>query len=460
VSADTVPTAPPAATFPAEPPDPPDRPHPPGPASPTDPPTRAEPPDPADPTDPTDPPDRPHPPGPASPSDPLARAGTLTRAEPAAPAAGSPGAERLPLVDLGWQRDEVAAEVEAGFADVLARTAFVGGPHVAAFEDAFAAYCGAGACVGVANGTDALELALRAVGVTPGTECVLPANTFVATAEAVARAGGRPVLVDIDPATFLIDAPAAAAAIGERTAAVVPVHLYGRTVDVTPLRAAADRHGARIVEDAAQAHGARLGDHRAGALGHVGATSFYPGKNLGAYGDGGAVVTDDAELADRVRLLRSHGERQRYRHEVVGTNSRLDALQAVVLAAKLRRLDGWNGLRRAAALRYDELLECVAGVVAPHHPPGEQHVWHLYVVRVPRAERDRIVDGLHAAGIEAGIHYPAPVHLTPAFGHLGHGPGSFPHAERAAAEILSLPLFPGITAAQQERVVATLAGLL
>ena len=379
---------------------------------------------------------------------------------PLAGAAGARDRERVPLVDLGWQRDVVAAEVEAGFADVLARTAFVGGPHVAAFEQAFAAYCGVRICVGVGNGTDALEMALRAHALVPGAECVLPAHTFVATAEAVVRAGGRPVLVDIDPATFVIDVEAAAAAITGRTAAVIPVHLYGRMVDVTPLRAVADHHGALLLEDAAQAHGARLGGRRAGAVGDIAATSFYPGKNLGAYGDGGAVLTDDPELADRVRLLGTHGERQRYAHEVVGGNSRLDALQAVVLAAKLCRLDEWNGLRRAAALRYDELLECVAGVVAPHHPAGEQHVWHLYVVRVPRTERDRIVAGLRAAGIEAAIHYPAPVHLTPAFAHLGHPAGAFPHAERAAAEILSLPLFPGITPAQQERVVAILAGLL
>jgi dTDP-4-amino-4,6-dideoxygalactose transaminase len=367
---------------------------------------------------------------------------------------------RVPLVDLGWQRDLVADEVEAGFADVLARTAFVGGPAVAAFERAFADYCGAASCVGVANGTDALELALRAHGVEPGAECVLPANTFVATAEAVVRAGAVPVPVDIDPATFLIDAPAAVDAMSERTAAVIPVHLYGRMVDVTPLRAAADRHDALLLEDAAQAHGARLGGRRAPIGGDIAATSFYPGKNLGAYGDAGAVLTDRPELAERVRLLRAHGERRRYAHELIGCNSRLDSLQAVVLSAKLRRLDEWNGLRRAAALRYDELLECVAGVVAPHHPPADQHVWHLYVVRVPRTERDRVLAGLRAAGIEAAIHYPVPVHLSPAFAHLGLEAGAFPHAERAASEILTLPLFPGITPAQQERVVAALAELL
>ena len=370
------------------------------------------------------------------------------------------GDGRVPLVDLGWQRDVVAAEVEAGFAHVLATTGFVGGPHVATFEEAFAGYCGVRHCVGVGNGTDALELALRAHAVVAGAECVLPANTFVATAEAVVRVGGRPVLVDIDPGTFLVDVTAAAAAVTERTAAVIPVHLYGRMVDVGPLRAVAERHGALLLEDAAQAHGACRGGRRSGAVGDIAATSFYPGKNLGAYGDAGAVLTDDAELADRVRLLRAHGERRRYDHEVVGGNSRLDALQAVVLAAKLRRLDEWNDLRRAAALRYDELLEAVAGVVAPQHPPGEQHVWHLYVVRVASAERDRVVAGLRAAGVEAAIHYPVPVHLTPAFAHLGQRVGAFPHAERAAAEILTLPLFPGITASQQERVVAILAGLL
>jgi dTDP-4-amino-4,6-dideoxygalactose transaminase len=356
----------------------------------------------------------------------------------------------VPLVDLGWQRDQIAEEVDRGFAEVLAKTAFVGGPQVAEFEQEYAAYSGVQHCAGVANGTDALELALRAAGVGPGDECVLPANTFVATAEAVHRAGATPVLVDMDPATFLIDSDAAVAAISERTAAVLPVHLYGRLADTAAIRKAAEAHGAIVLEDAAQSQGASLDGLKAGRLGDIAATSFYPGKNLGAYGDAGAVLTDSDDLAEKVRLLRAHGERYRYQHEVVGYNSRLDSLQAVVLSAKLKRLDQWNRLRQAAAARYEQLLADAEGVTTPG-AAGPEHVWHLYVVRV--ANRDGVLEKLRADGIGAAIHYPVPVHLTGAFAHLGYGPGSFPQAERAATEILTLPLFPGITE-EQQRVVA------
>ncbi|HEY7324008.1 MAG TPA: DegT/DnrJ/EryC1/StrS family aminotransferase [Streptosporangiaceae bacterium] len=359
----------------------------------------------------------------------------------------------VPLVDLGWQRDQIAEDVDNGFADVLAKTAFVGGPHVAQFERDFAAYSGVRHCAGVANGTDALELALRAAGVGPGDECILPANTFIATAEAVDRAGATPVLVDMDPATFLIDSDAAVAAIGERTAAVLPVHLYGRLTDTAAIRKAAESYGAIVLEDAAQSQGASLDGSKAGTLGDIAATSFYPGKNLGAYGDAGAVLTDSDELAEKVRLLRAHGERTRYQHEVVGYNSRLDTLQAVVLSAKLKRLDEWNRMRQQAAARYEELLADADGVVTPG-VAGAEHVWHLYVVRV--ANRDAVLEKLRADGIGAAIHYPVPVHLTAAFAPLGYGPGSFPQAERAAEEILTLPMFPGITEEQQAAVAASL----
>lgn len=359
----------------------------------------------------------------------------------------------VPLVDLGWQHDQIAEEVDRGFTEVLATTAFIGGPQVAQFEQEYAAYSGVRHCVGVANGTDALELALRAAGVGPGDECVLPANTFIATAEAVHRAGATPVLVDMDAATFLIDSDAAVAAIGERTAAVLPVHLYGRLTDTAVIRKAADAYGAIVLEDAAQSQGASLAGSRAGQLGDIAATSFYPGKNLGAYGDAGAVLTDSDELAEKVRLLRAHGERVRYQHEVIGFNSRLDTLQAVVLSAKLARLDAWNALRRQAAARYEELLADVPGVTTPGLA-GPEHVWHLYVVRL--ANRDAVLAKLRADGIGAAIHYPVPVHLTAAFAHLGYGPGSFPAAERAAAEILTLPMFPGITEEQQFAVAESL----
>lgn len=364
----------------------------------------------------------------------------------------------IPLVDLQAAHAEVAEGVAIGFKRVLADSAFIGGPEVTAFEREYAAFAGVGHCVGVANGTDALELALRAVGVEPGDEVILPANTFIATAEAVARAGAQPVLVEIDPETYLIDADAAVNAVTQATRAVVPVHLYGQHAPVERLRAALGVRGIAVVEDAAQSQGATRLGVSAGA-GGIAATSFYPGKNLGAYGDAGAVVTDDEALATAVRTLGSHGGLRKYVHDVVGVNSRLDALQAVVLRAKLARLDGWNDARREAARRYDELLAPL-GVVRPVTAPGNVHVWHLYVVRVPAARRDEILAALNAQGIGAGIHYPVPVHLTPAFAGLRRGPGSFPHAEQAAAQVLSLPIYPQITAVQQERVVAALASAL
>jgi dTDP-4-amino-4,6-dideoxygalactose transaminase len=349
----------------------------------------------------------------------------------------------------------VADEVAEGWAAVLAKTAFIGGPQVAAFEQEFASYVGVDHCVGVGNGTDALEFALRAVGVGPGDECVLPANTFIATAEAVVRAGATPVLVDCVADTGLIDVDALAAVVSERTAAIIPVHLYGQAAQIELIRPIAESAGAKVIEDAAQSQGARRHGITTGALGDVAATSFYPGKNLGAYGDGGAVLTADPDLAARVRLLREHGSPSKYVHTEIGFNSRLDTLQAVVLSAKLRRLEAGNTARRHAALRYGKLLEELPGVISPVVAEGNEPVWHLYVVRV--AERDRVLRELNAAGIGAGVHYPVPVHLTGSFAPLGHTAGAFPVAERIAGEILSLPLFPEITPEQQERVVDVLA---
>lgn len=359
----------------------------------------------------------------------------------------------IPLVDLAAQHRLVADEVAVGWSQVLERTAFVNGPQVAAFEREYAEYLGARHCVGVGNGTDAIELALRAAGVGPGDECVLPANTFVATAEAVVRAGATPVLVDCERDTGLVDPDAMAAAVGPRTRAVLPVHLYGQAAAVERVRAAAP--GVVIVEDAAQSQGARRHGVSAGTLGDIAGTSFYPGKNLGAYGDAGAVLTNDDDLAENIRLLRDHGSPRRYEHAVLGFNSRLDTLQAVVLSAKLRRLDGWNDDRRKAAERYHELLAEVPGVEPPVVAPGNEPVWHLYPVLVE--ERDRVLAALHEAGIGAGIHYRTPVHLSQAFAGLGYGAGAFPNAELRAARQLSLPIFPEITPAQQERVVAALA---
>lgn len=368
----------------------------------------------------------------------------------------------IPLIDLAAAHGEVAEEVAAGFKRVLADTAFVGGAEVTAFEREYAEFTGVPYCVGVANGTDALELALRAVGAGPGTEVVLPANTFIATAEAVARCGARPVLVDCDPDTHLMDVDAALAAVTPVTRAVVPVHLYGQLAPVERLRADLSAAGVAIVEDAAQCQGATRHGRPPGA-GGIAATSFYPGKNLGAYGDAGAVVTADPELANAVRRLGNHGGLAKYAHEVIGMNSRLDALQAVVLRAKLARLAGWNAARRAAAARYHELLAPL-DVVRPVTLPGNQHVWHIYCVRIPSDggpdRRDRVVDRMRAAGVAAAVHYPIPVHRTPAFAGLGYQRGAFPRAERLATEIISLPIYPQIAPTQQERVVAALADAL
>ncbi|GIJ27059.1 glutamine--scyllo-inositol aminotransferase [Micromonospora qiuiae] len=368
----------------------------------------------------------------------------------------------IPLVDLAAAHCEIAEEVEAGFKRVIAETAFVGGAEVAAFEREYAAFSGVPHCVGVANGTDGLELALRAVGVGPGTEVILPANTFIATAEAVARAGARPVLVDCDLRSYLIDVDAALAAITPATRAIVPVHLYGQLAPVERLRAGLAGRDIAVVEDAAQCQGATRHGRAAGADG-IAATSFYPGKNLGAYGDAGAVVTADAGLATAVRRLGSHGGLRRYAHDVVGVNSRLDGLQAVVLRAKLARLAAWNTSRRAAAARYHALLESVE-VLRPTVLPGNEHVWHVYCVRVPGDgtpdRRDRVLARLTAAGVGAAIHYPVPVHRTPAFAGLGYAEGAFPNAERIAPELLSLPVYPQLTEKQQERIVATLRAAL
>jgi len=359
----------------------------------------------------------------------------------------------VPLVDLRLQNEQVAEEVRHAIDEVCESGAFVLGPRVRAFEEEYAAFCGVDHVVGVGNGTDALVLALRGAGIGPGDEVIVPANTFVATAEAVALVGADLGLVDCTP-DFLIDADALAQRVTSRTRAVIGVDLYGQAAPFEAIRAAVG-NDVVIVEDAAQSQGATRHGRPAGSLATVAATSFYPGKNLGAYGDAGAVLTDDPEIAERVRALRNHGGVNKYEHLVVGTNSRLDSMQAAILSIKLRHLTRWNAERVEAARRYDLLLADVAGVVPPQVLPGNEHVWHLYVVRV--AERDRVLAELAEDDIHAGVHYPTPVHLLPAFAGLGLGPGSFPVAEQTAGELLSLPMYPGITEGQQRRVAASLA---
>lgn len=361
---------------------------------------------------------------------------------------------RVPLVDLVAQQLEIADEIAPRLQEILVSGAFIGGPAVAEFERAYSGYVGVEHAVGVANGTDALELALRAVGVEATDEVIVPANTFIATAEAVSRIGAVPVLVDVDPDQLLIDPLSAEQAVTARTKAIVPVHLFGQTAPMEQMAKLSEEYGLPIVEDAAQAQGAQRSGRSAGGFGIAAATSFYPGKNLGAAGDAGAVLSNDADVAARVRKIAAHGSDRKYVHDMVGFNSRLDAVQAVVLQAKLRRLDKWNDLRRNAAARYFELLSDVPGLRLPKPDPVNTDVWHLFVVQLE--ERDRIVGELNAAGVGAAVHYPTPVHLTGAYAHLRHRRGDFPVAESAGDRILSLPLYPHISSEQQEYVAETL----
>ena len=352
---------------------------------------------------------------------------------------------RIPFVDLAAQRARIAGEIDEAIRGCLDRNDWILGQDVAAFEEELAAYCGTTGAVGTDSGLSALDLTLRACGIGPGDEVITAANTFVATALAIVSAGATPVLVDADPETFNLDPGALEDAIGERTKAVMPVHLYGQPAAMDEITAVADRHGLLVLEDACQSHGARYKGRRTGSLGHAAAFSFYPSKNLGALGDAGAVVTSDEHLLDRLRLARNYGQREKYVHEVKGSNRRLDTLQAAVLRVKLRHLDKWNDARRRCAELYGELL-APRGIATPLSQPWAEHVWHLYVIRVAR--RDELRAFLGERGIETGIHYPLPIHLQPAFEDLGYPRGSFPVTERLAAEILSLPMFPELDEAQ------------
>ncbi|MGH8926315.1 MAG: DegT/DnrJ/EryC1/StrS family aminotransferase [Acidimicrobiia bacterium] len=358
----------------------------------------------------------------------------------------------IPLVDLSWQVAEIRDEVEAGWRRVLETSTFILGPEVEAFEESFAEFCGVGACIGVGNGTDALEIALRALEIGRGDEVIVPANSFIATALAVLRAGAEVKLVDCLPRNYLIDLESAVDARTSRTRAVVPVHLFGQMAPVEKLIGTFP--DAFIVEDAAQAQGAERDERRAGSLSPIAATSFYPGKNIGAFGDAGAVLTSDSKLAEKARALRNWGSDRKYHHPVAGFNSRLDALQAVVLSAKLARLEAWNKLRVEAAAYYDDLFRGIERIQNSETLSGNQHVYHLYVVEVDH--RDEVVERMHAAEIGVGIHYPVPIHLQGALTHLGYRVGDFPVAEEAAARSLSLPIYPGITRNDQERVAAEL----
>lgn len=362
---------------------------------------------------------------------------------------------KIPFVSLREQYDDVAGDVRAALDEVFRRSNFVLGEEVRRFEEAFAAYCGCAHAVGVGSGTEALHLALRAVGVGPGDEVITVANVWVPTACAIHAAGAVPVFVEIEPDTGNMDVTAVAGRITPRTRAIVPVHLYGQPVDLDPLLALARARGIAVVEDACQAHGAEYKGRRAGSLGDVGCFSFYPTKNLGAYGDGGAVVTNDEALARTVRSLRNYGEgERRYRSERPGVNSRLDEVQAAMLRAKLPRLDEWNDRRRAHAALYRERL-AGSGVTLPVERPWARHNYHLFVVRSPH--RDELAAWLGEHGVGTAIHYPVPVHRQPAFAHLGLAEGALPETERACREVLSLPIYPELRREQVERVAELVA---
>jgi dTDP-4-amino-4,6-dideoxygalactose transaminase len=358
---------------------------------------------------------------------------------------------KVPFLDLQASYAEIRSDLDAAALRVLASGQYIGGREVDAFEEEFAAYCDVACCVAVANGLEALQLALTAAGVQPGDEVIVPAHTFIATWLAVTHCGAVTVPVDTDPDTFTLDASLLEASFTPRTKAVVPVHLYGLPADMDAILALCAAHGVAVIEDAAQAHGARLRGRRIGGHGLAAAWSFYPGKNLGAFGDAGAITTNDPDLATRLRLLRNYGSPVRYVHEVQGRNSRLDPLQAALLRVKLSHLDDWNSRRQSIASRYLDAL-AGTGVKLPVEPDWAQHVWHLFCIRHPR--RDALNDALHSEGVDALIHYPVPPHLQAAYADLGIATGSFPVAESTAATVLSLPIGPAMTDAHVDAVIA------
>jgi dTDP-4-amino-4,6-dideoxygalactose transaminase len=359
--------------------------------------------------------------------------------------------QTIPMGDLQREYTRLHPDVDAAIERVLRRGWFILGEEGKAFEAEWASYCGVDQAVGVGNGTDAIHLALRAAGIGAGDEVILPALTATFSALAVSSAGAVPVFVDVDPERYTLDPAAFEAAITPRTAAVMPVHLYGCPADMAPIVDIARRHSLFVLEDAAQAHGARYQGKRVGRLGDAAAFSFYPSKNLGAYGDAGAIVTDDIAMADRARMLRHGGQRQTYEHEMLGVNSRLDEIQAAILRTKLPHLDTWNRRRRTLAARYSTGLADAGGLALPVAPEDIDHGFHLYVVRTPM--RDSLREYLAGAGVSTGIHYPKAVHLQEAYASLGYRPGACPNAEKAAAEVLSLPLFPQLTAHEVDQVI-------
>lgn len=359
---------------------------------------------------------------------------------------------KIPLVDLKAQYASIKSEIDAAIQKVLDSTSFILGQEVADFERAFAEYVDAKGAVGVASGTAALQLGLLACGVGPGDEVITTAHTFIATAEAISQTGARPVFVDIDPRTYNLDPNRVEDAITLRTRAILPVHLYGQPADIDPLLDIAQRKGLWLIEDAAQAHGAEYKGRRCGSIGHLACFSFYPGKNLGAYGDAGAVTGNDDTLLAKVRKLRDHGRTSKYEHDEIGFGERLDAIHAAVLSVKLKHLDAWTESRRAHAALYNRLL-ADSELVLPYEAPDVRHVYHLYVIRTPR--RDAVLAHLNSKGIGAGVHYPLPLHRQPAYLKRGYSEFRLPITEKMAEEVLSLPMYPEVHDEMLAQVVAS-----
>jgi len=359
----------------------------------------------------------------------------------------------VPFVDLKAQYDSIKPEIDAAMAAVIKDTAFIGGPFVKEFEESFAQYCGVSHAVGVANGTDALFVALRALGIGPGDEVITVANSFIATSEAIKMAGAQVVFVDMNPVTYTIDVDGIEAKITPKTKAIMPVHLYGQPADMDPIRALAKKHGLFIIGDAAQAHGATYKGTPVARLADITCFSFYPGKNLGAYGDAGALVTGNQAWASAARMLANHGRTKKYDHDWEGVNSRLDGLQAAILNVKLRHLDDWTERRRRNAALYNQALKG-SGVLTPSELPDVRAVYHLYIVRVPDGRREALQEHLKVNGIQTGIHYPIALPYLNAYRYLGHSEADFPEAFKASSEILSLPMFPELT---EEQVAYTAA---
>jgi len=359
----------------------------------------------------------------------------------------------IPFVDLKAQYDSIKDEIDNTIQNVINNTSFIMGEELKKFEEEFAWFCDVKYAIGVANGSDALILALRACGIGEGDEVITVPQTFIATTEAISNVGGKVVFVDIDPKTYTIDVTKIEEKINKRTKAIIPVHLYGQPADMDPIIKLAKKYNLKVIEDAAQAHGAEYKGEKVGSIGNVACFSFYPGKNLGAYGDAGIVVTNNEGIAEKIKLLRNHGRiTKKYEHKIEGYSSRLDNLQAAILRVKLRYLNKWNESRRKNAKKYNELLNNIGGITTPYEADYAKHVYHLYVIRVEKEGRDKLREELKSKGIATGIHYPIPLHLQPAYNYLGYKRGDFSVTEEYSQKILSLPMFAELTDKQIDKV--------